>query len=386
MSLSFYLYGTTDRTSDDVFSSSFSFTLEHHSQVHLPACLIWVFPDTQSTVLLCKIRRTRKPADIGMVIYVNDAVKIRLSARGILKSSMETDVSKILTGKDVEDFLLTFRSLESIPDDKAELVENAILRNNPGTVDESYFRFYDSRPETDVRFQADDAFHTALRIFGMKPENIPPLREHQILDFDVASIFADALKLGTTPDGKHFFEYHKRRLYLHKVDRTPIERCLGVDLIYNFLQEKRLVFVQYKCQKPEGKYHPSSDSSHDSEIQRMGAIPGLGTCPNLAVPDERSARLCHCPVFIKLCKRELSESHAVPVGVYYPLCIWQSIVGHHPGVSIRNEPHLNNQHFQELVRNGLIGSTPSQSQDIEEHLIQGANDDRLKLVFEEAQV
>lgn len=382
MSLSFYIYGTTDRTSDEDFHSSFSFTLEHHERIHLPACLIWVFPDTQRTVLLCKIRRTRKPADMGMVIYVHDVIKIRLSGRGIL-SSLDPNVSKVLSGKDLEDYLLTFRSLQSVPAQNVNLVKNAILKSNVGTVDESYFTFQEDLPETDVHFQAADAFTTALRLFGMKPEYIPPLREHQILDFDVASIFADALKLGTTPDGKHFFEHNRRRLYLHKVDRTPIERCLGVDLIYNFLQEQRLVFVQYKCQRPEGKYHPSSDSSHDSEIQRMGAIPGLNTCPNLAVPDERSARLCHCPVFIKLCKRELSKSHAVPVGVYYPVCIWRSIVRRHQGVSIRNEPHLNNEHFQELVRNGLIGSTPCQSQEVEEHLIREANDDRLKLVFEE---
>jgi hypothetical protein len=323
---------------------------------------------------------------MGMVVYVDDAVKIRLSARGILKSSLEREVSKVLTGKDVEDYMLTFRCLSVVPDEKSDLVKNAILRNNTGTVDESYFVFSNNRPKTDVPFQTSDAFHTALRIFGIRPESIPPLREQQILDFDITSIFADALKLGSTPDGKHFFEYNRRRLYLHKVDRTPIELCLGVDLIYNFLQEKRLVFVQYKCQQPKGKYHPSSDSSHNSELQRMEFIPGLSDCPNLTIPDERSARLCHCPVFIKLCKRELSAAQVVPVGVYYPLCIWKCVVGHHRGVSIRNEPHLTNGHFQELVRNGLIGSTPSQSQDIEEHLIRESNDNRLKLVFEETAV
>jgi hypothetical protein len=383
MQLSFYLYGAATQGIEDISAGSFSFAVEEHATIAYPACLIWVYPDTDNEALLCKIRRTRKPADRGMVVYVCDAIKIQVVAHGLFNSI--SPLARSIPGRDLRDSLLWSHGILPVPDDKVDLVKTIILKHNPGILDESYFLFQETPPVTDVLFEADDAFHTALRIFGVKPEDIPPLREHQILDFDVASIFADAFKLGTTPDGKHFFEYNKRRLYLHKVDRTPIERYLGVDLIYNFLQEKRLVFVQYKCQKPRGKYHPSSDSSHDAEIQRMEAIPGLGSCPNLAVPDERSARLCHCPVFIKLCKRELSESHAVPVGVYYPLCIWQCIIRRHQGVSIRNEPHLNNVHFQELVRNGLIGSTASQAQDIEEHLIREANDDRLKLVFEEAQ-
>jgi hypothetical protein len=162
MPLSFYLYGTTDRTSDDEFRNTFSFTLAEHSQVHLPACLIWLFPDTPGKVLLCKIRRTTKPADMGMVIHVYDVIKIRLSGRGIL-SSLDPTISKVLSGKEQEDYLLTFRSLLSVPDQNVGLVKNAILKSNAGIVDESYFISQTDSPQTDVLFEADDAFHTALR-------------------------------------------------------------------------------------------------------------------------------------------------------------------------------------------------------------------------------
>lgn len=382
MSLSFYFYGTTKYTVDDAPPKTFSFAVGDHTTIIYPACLIWIYPDSDSEVLLCKIRRTRKPTDLGMAVYVYDAVKIQLITHGILKSV--APLPKLIPGRDIRDSLLWSHGIVPVPTDKVDLVKNAILKSNPRRVDESYFVFHDEPPETEVDLQANDALQTALRLFGVKPENMPPpLLEHQILDFDLTTLFSDALKIGTTPDGKHFFDYNKRRLYLHKVDRTSIERCLGVDLIYNFLDEKRLVFVQYKCQKAEGKYHRSSDSSHDSEVQRMRAIPGLDTCPNLDIADERSARLCQCPVFIKLCKRERSHSHAVPIGVYYPLCVWQCIVRSHQGVSVKNEPHFNNDQFQELVRNGLIGSTPIQSQNIDAHLIREANDNRLKLIFEE---
>ena len=87
--------------------------------------------------------------------------------------------------------------------------------------------------------------------------------------------------------------------------------------------------------------------------------------------------------------RELAseiQSSQHPVGVYYPLCVWKWHMKREKGMSVRNEPHLNRLQFQELVKTGLIGSTAQQTLEIDRHLVQQANDKRLKVIFEEQKV
>jgi|GEM_PF-2873277 len=387
MTANIYLHGSYKEGRDTLPSSNFSFVIDDYRELVVPSFLVWFFRDTENEALLCKISRTTKPADIGMTLHLYDVRRIHLVSHGIFNSVFpESEINMDMSGKDQVSDMLLMRDLFVVPDSKIDLVKKAILKSNKHSIDESYFTFNEPLANSELQVQSSDAFQTALKIFGLNPQNIPELREHQILDFDIERIFNKSEKLLNTPDGKHLFEHNGRKLYLHKVDRTKIEEYLGVDLIYNFLDDKRLVFVQYKCQKHKGKYYPSSDTSHDSEIERMKSIPGLDSCPNLQLDDDYSARLCRCPVFIKLCKREISQLHSVPLGVYYPLCIWRHMVSKHKGLSVNNAPHFNNKQFQALVKTGLIGSTKSQSVDINNHLVNISNDNRLKLIFEEESV
>ena len=387
MTPQFYLYGTYKEGRDTLLSHQFSFVIDEYRDLALPSFLIWLYRETEGEALLCKIRRTTRPADIGMTLHVYDALPIKLVSHGLLNSIWPDSKRQIgMSAREQASDMILMRDLFVVPDDKSEMVKNAILKSNRGTIDETYFVIRQEAGPTDLVLEFRDAFQTGSRIFGLHPRRIPELTEQQILDFDVESLYADATKRGATADGKHFFEHGNRRLYIHKVDRTQFERHLGVDLIYNYLDERRIVFVQYKCQKTRGKYYPSADASHDSEIRRMDAIPGMQNCDNRRAVDGEGVRLCRCPAFIKLCKREIANSHSVPVGVYYPLCVWKWLLRAHTAVSVRNEPQFNNQQFQELVKNGFIGSTPDQSVEIERHLIEAANDDRLKLIFEEMSV
>ena len=217
--------------------------------------MVWFYPDVDGMALLCKIRRIARPADLGMKVFVYDATPIRLVTHGLLNSIVSDPVSDNLSGREKLNELLLMRDILEVPDHHSQLVKNAILKSNPDTIDESYFEFAPRSFDDEIVVEATDAFNTAFRIFGIPSHEIPDLREHQILDFDLETMFSDAIKTGATPDGKHFFEYAGRRLYLHKVDRTLMEQCLGVDLIYNFIDQRRLVFVQYKCQKSGGKYY-----------------------------------------------------------------------------------------------------------------------------------
>lgn len=381
----FYLYGTEQEGSTTLPSNSFTFVLDSHQKLDLPCFLIWLYQDTTDRALLCKVRRVTKPADLGMRLHVSEAVSIRLATHGILNTIHPDMLKEGISGRDQAMGILVMRELEAIPEEKSEVVKNVIIKSNPGVIDGSYFVFDERSLDAEIVVEATDALHTGFRLFFPK-HLIPELREPQILDFDIASIFAEAVNTGVSPDGKHFFEHGGRRLYLHKVHETSIEECLGVDLIYNYLDQRRLVFVQYKCQKRKGKYYPGSDRNHDPEVQRMAAIPGMPECPNLAADEQHGIRLCRCPVFVKLCKREIGSAHAVPVGVYYPLCVWRWQTKRSAGISVKHEPHINSAQLQELIKTGLIGSTAQQSVEIERHLIAEARDSRLKLIFEEEQI
>lgn len=384
MTLRFYLHGSFTEGTDTLPGKDFSFVLDSYRDIEIPSFLIWFYRDTNGKALLAKIRRTTRPADLGIKVYVTDPVTIQLYVHGLLDSVYPDPEEQVgLSPKELANELMLMRDMFIVPDDKSQLVKDRILRDNRGTVDESYFTLSDGVPDDELFVEAADAYYTGFRLFGLPRHEVPPLREEQVLASDLANIFAGLEKGQVTADGKHVFKYRGRRLYLQIVDRTPYEATLGVDFIYNFLDERRAVFVQYKCQKRGGKYYRSGDESHDFEVARMSEIPGLGLCPNLTATN---LRLCRCPVFVKLCKREIAEAHDIPLGVYHPLCLWKWHVGQRAGLSIEDEPHFNNQQFQQLVKTGLIGSTPEQTQEIERHLIGKGLDARLKLIFEEERI
>lgn len=351
-----------------------------------PCFLIWLYCDTNDRAVLCKVRRITKPANHGMRLHLLEAVPIRLKRHGLLNTIYPAVLDEGVPERDHVMRSLSRREIVSVPDDRFDVVKNVIIKSNSGTIDESYFIFDERSPNTELMIEATDAMHTGVRLTGFPAHDIPELREPQVLDFDMATLFDDTVRTGVSPDGKHFFEHGNRRVYLHKVHDTAIETCLGVDLIYNYLDQRRLVFVQYKCQKKRGRYYHGNDEYHDREVERMAAIPGLSDCFNVACSDLALLRLCRCPVFVKLCAREIANSHSIPVGVYFPLCVWRWQTKQRPGISVKDEPHINSRQFQELVRVGFIGSTRQQSVEIEQHLIAKANDSRLKLIFEEERI
>ena len=223
----------------------------------------------------------------------------------------------------------------------------------------------------------------AFNLFGFDPKDIPPLTEEQILDFDIDTMFPD--KVSRTPNGIHFFYNNGKILYLHKVHNTLIERCLGVDLIYNFIDEHRMIFIQYKCTDENKKFYISSDSHfRDIQMDKMKSIPEVNECYNFKAESREDLRICKCPVFIKLCHREIKEQRTAPYGFYYSICIWNYIYyAAKTFITLDDTPRLSNEQFLKLVKDGLIGSTSTQSKIIESYLIEKAEDKRLKLIFTE---
>ncbi len=152
------------------------------------------------------------------------------------------------------------------------------------------------------------------------------------------------------------------------------------------MEERRAVFVQYKCARDDGRFYHRSDTNFASELDRMKLIPGIAPCVNLQENSIAALRLCRCPVFVKVCRKTNSRSgQKVADSVYFPVCVVEHLCRRPKPASItlRDRPHFTNEQFQELVRGGFVGSTPTQSDAINDHLVRMSDDARLKLIFEE---
>lgn len=351
-------------------NSSFPLINPDTPRLQVPAFALLTLLDERHKLLLCKIRRPPQVAANGVTLHVEEAIPVAVDRKAIARS-----------GFGVQE--LDYFAFTEAPAAKVPLIKNSILERNP-SLSPSYFAFGKNDELPDLVRHTNDALQTAVRLFG-SPETLRELTEEQILDFDWQHAFPESSKIVTIPDGKIVYEYAGRLLYIQKVHATVIERALGVDLIYNYADEGRLVFVQYKCHKPgQKKYYVSSDTNHDKELKRMLAMPGVSDCPNLRLTDERDLRLCRCPAFIKLCARKVRRSASIPDASYYPVCTWKLLVAKQSGCIARTDgPHLNNVQFADLTRGGLIGSTRDYSRQIDVQLRRSTRDQRLRLFFEE---
>jgi len=355
---------------------AFSFTY-HRGDVQAKSIIVWIPSDSSTVALLAKIKRTRHSTTIGLNIEIVDAMEIRVFESGLL-SALESLSHHVFEPE------FTPSRFILLPPADAEQVKRIVLKNNQD-VPSDYFETWQEPDTSTLAFELREALATGLSIFGFDRKQLPSLTEAQVLDWELG-VFAKqegGNRESLMPTGGFVLERGGRQLRLHKVHQTAIEKCLGVDLIYQEVQERRLVFVQYKCpKKGEKAYYHRNDKNHDSELERMMALPGIGECLNHS-HSLGECRLCRCSAFFKLCKREIAEGQELPHGVYYPACVWKHHVSANPGIKLSLSHHFNNESFRHLFRGGMIGSTPAQFQQLMEALPIKTNNDRISVIFEE---
>ena len=155
-------------------------------------------------------------------------------------------------------------------------------------------------------------------------------------------------------------------------NRQPLERTLGVDLIYYNHRYDSFVLVQYKrmAEAADGirEYRPSRDASHAEELKRMiRAEKILSRVPTAAMRATAAFRLSGHPFFVKLCeaKAKAALDAGMVSGMYIPLDLWRRLLrsravrGPRGGVAITWENcrrRFNNGEFTSLLRQGWIGS------------------------------
>lgn len=169
------------------------------------------------------------------------------------------------------------------------------------------------------------------------------------------------------------------RLTVILANRLPLEEQTGTDLIYFNETYQSFVMVQYKAMEHEDRRNRPAeavyrlpDAQLKEEIDRMDAVLGaLKVCGRDT--DIGGYRLTENPFFLKLCPRLVFNPDDVGLvpGMYLPLDYWKllendpGIKGPRGGLRITYENakrHFDNTAFTTVVSKAWVGTTPSQSQ------------------------
>jgi hypothetical protein len=169
------------------------------------------------------------------------------------------------------------------------------------------------------------------------------------------------------PSGVVQFAKNDERLTIVNVNRGPVEKATGADLIYINETIGSFVLVQYKVMRREGEtrsrlvYRP--DAQLAAELERMRAIK--------AAKDDKmpgSFRLDKGCCFLKFCKpivsldyspRDLVSGMYLPLRYYDVLATSAQTKGPKGGTVLSFDTvgrHIDNTLFVSLVRGGWIGS------------------------------
>jgi hypothetical protein len=193
------------------------------------------------------------------------------------------------------------------------------------------------------------------------------------------------------------------RLTVINANRKPLEKAMGVDLIYFHRRYESFVMVQYKMMDQRNEEHDSfyynpNQPSHEDELQRLQRLRDL-------IGEEKKKdnfdhyRLTDSMLFFKLCKKiELKKTdHSLAPGMYIPLEEWEHLLqdssiigkkgGRQLGYHTLKKRYLHKDTFVNLVRSGMIGTAGDASQKIaafiqdaiaKGHSVMYAMDERLK--------
>lgn len=174
-------------------------------------------------------------------------------------------------------------------------------------------------------------------------------------------------------------EATSERLTVILANRLPLEEQTGTDLIYFNETYQSFVMVQYKAMDREDRRNGPAeavfrlpDAQLKAEIDRMDAVlKALKACaPNA---DIGGFRLTENPFFLKLCPRLVFNPDDVGLvpGMYLPLDYWK-LLENDPGIkgpkgglriTYNNATrHFDNTSFTTVVSKAWVGTTPSQSQ------------------------
>lgn len=205
--------------------------------------------------------------------------------------------------------------------------------------------------------------------------------EDDIINYDVHRFPGfDSIAANDITGVVEFERADGERLTVINANRKPLERAMGVDLIYLNRRQKAFVMVQYKMmdqrsEENNDQYFNPSQGNHDSELQRLRKLKNL-IAEEDVTSDLASYRFSECALFFKLCKKNQprNEDHSLIPGMYIPLDHWELLLsdnstlgekgGRQLGYHTLDRRYLNKETFVGLIQSGLIGTTGTASEKI----------------------
>lgn len=179
--------------------------------------------------------------------------------------------------------------------------------------------------------------------------------------------------LKSTPHTSVLFSNEKSNLTVVLANRLPLEKQLGVDLIYYNETFSCFIMIQYKAMEEENfeSVFRFPNAQLNEEIERMHSV--LSELKKLPKDYEAdSFRLSDNPFFLKICPRLVFQPDNIGLvkGMYLPLDYW-NIISEHPSMAgpkggkrltyqnVRR--YFDNTEFVNIASGGWIGTTISQS-------------------------
>jgi hypothetical protein len=243
---------------------------------------------------------------------------------------------------------------------------------------------YTKRAE-EIIAQEKDAVNLVFKMFDFNESDVPvwisndnsapflkgysstTIREDPMVNHD-SQVFGDWSKVGQHAQGAVEFIKENQKITLMNVNRQPLEKTLGVDLLIYHHTYKSYIFIQYKRMTKETDlyiYRPT-DSTYKAEIERMNSFMDTVNL-NKTNKSLENYRFNNDLFYFKLCpaKIENSQSNRMVGGMYLPLELWSILLeddctnGPKGGkqLSFKNTGrYFNNTQFINLAQNGWIGS------------------------------
>lgn len=260
----------------------------------------------------------------------------------------------------------------------AHVIETlAAYSENKAALDTALSQLPMLRQVPNTNWAQEDAIQIAMDVFGMRGNAAPDevalkqgvssglsligayLYEDNVVHSDASHLTGfDAIASDVT--GRAIFKKGDERLVIYTANKLPLEKMLGVDLIYINETRGNVVMVQYKMleekKKAKGDWHFRPDQQLRDEIARM-KIPEV----QAALKDYRLSRN---PFFFKFVKRKIvDDSHqSFVVSLDHLNHILASPVAKGPKGGVRmSYDALDGTYLREadmigLIRSGYVGT------------------------------
>ncbi len=206
------------------------------------------------------------------------------------------------------------------------------------------------------------------------------VREDDMLLYDLDH-FPGYEILEKTPFSSTVFENDKSILTVLLTNNRPLEKQLGVDLIYYNERFFSYLMIQYKAMEIEkngDEVYRFPNVQLTKEIDRMNKVLlELKKAPANSEAD--GFRLDENPFFLKICSRIIFEPDNISLikGMYLPLGYWNLLSNHSSmkgpkggrRISYKNaRRYFNNTEFVAMASGGWIGTNIDQSKPLEKYI------------------